>query len=173
MKFIAQGTILSKVACHNEREVRAQATGKPIEEVPLTFGSLRMGVNIIKLDQENITYNIDRRTDEPNIKEQRLILEISYKFDKNGDIIQAHEVIEELEVNKKFELIMDSAFITEKHYLKFLNIGHGETIKSYFIKSWADNIYFLNVPSLQIGTQQITPKEIVKKFSLNKQLVIT
>lgn len=170
MKFIAQGTILSNVACHNEREVRARQLGKPIEEVPLTFGSLRMGVNLIKLD--DTVFNIDRKTNNPNIKEQRLILEISYKFDKQGDIIEAHQVIEELEVNKKYELVMDSGFITEKHYLKFISAGNNKTIKSYFIKSWADNIYFLTEPELQLGAKQITPKEVVKKFSLNEQLVI-
>lgn len=170
MKFIAQGTILSNVACHNEREVRAHNMGVPIEEVPLTFGSLRMGVNIIQI--EDTVYSIDRRINNPNIKEQRLILEISYKFDEHGDIIQAHEVIEELEVNKQFELVMTSAFITNKHYLKFINAGKDRTIKSYFLKSWADHINFLTEPELQIGTELITPKEVIKKFSMDKQLII-
>ena len=174
MKFIAQGTILSKVACHNERQVHAQRLNKPVEEIPLTFGSLRMGVNLIAFyeNDQRVVYNVDRRSTDKDIKEQRLILEISFKYDRDGNVIEAHEVVNELVKGQQFELTMDSAFITKNHYLKFVSGGKGRTIKSYFIKSWADKINFLSTPELQMGTQLITPKQVVQRVSLDKELII-
>jgi len=170
MKFIAQGTILSKVACQNERHVRADLLNKSVDEIPLTFGSLRMGVNLISFD--DVVYHIDRRSNNKDIKEQRLILEISFKYDIDGNVIEAHDVVNELNKGEQFELSMNSAFITKNHYLKFVSGGKGRTIKSYFIKSWADKINFLSTPELQVGTELITPKQVVQKVSLDKELII-
>lgn len=170
MKFIAQGKILSKVDCHNERLVKAERFNKPVEEVPLTYGSLRMGVNLIQI--EDVVYSVDRRSEDKDIKEVRLILEISYKFNKKGEIRNAHSVVDELKVGEVFELHMNSAFLSKDHILKYASVGKGKVIKSYFIKSWADRIDFLSTPELKMGTQLITPKNVLHKVNLNKELII-
>lgn len=176
MKFIAQGTILSKVECHHERKVRAELLNKPLEEVPLTFGSLRMGVNVIALynSNNNISniYNVDKYSNEKDIKEERLILEISFKYNKEGSIIEEHKVVEELIKGEQFELVMDSAFISKKHNLKLINTSSNGIIKSYFMKSWADKINYFTIPELEKATELITPKEMVQKISLDKELII-
>lgn len=170
MKFIAQGKILSKVDCHNERIVKAARFNKSVEEVPLTFGSLRMGVNLIQMD--DTIYTVDRRSNDTDIREVRLILEISYKFNKEGKIKEAHDVINELTVGNPFQLHMDSAFLSKDHLLKYAGAGKGRVVKSYFIKSWADRINFLSTPELKMGSELITPKDVLKRINLNKELII-
>lgn len=170
MKFIAQGKVLSKVDCHIERQKQAERTNTHIDEVPLKYGSVRLGVNLIQF--EGVTYTINRNSIDKDIKEERLILEISYKFDREGNIVPEHEIINEFNIGDNLELNMDSAFISKQHYLKLINVGIGTTIKSYFIKSWANRIDFLNVAEMEGKNNFITPKTIVQKISQDKSLII-
>jgi len=184
MNFIAQGIILSHVACHNERRKAAERLNKPLEEIPLKFGSVRMAVNRIQFLQEgaeeNTTFEIDRSSDDISIREQRLILEISYKFDYRetevgqsyGPIVEEHDIVNELKVNERYLLKMNHSFVNSKHYMKLINPNGNNAIKSYFLKSWADNITFVAPPELLNGEDNITPKGVIQKFNLNKELVI-
>lgn len=170
MEFIAQGKVLSKVDCHIERQKQAERSNTHIDEVPLKYGSVRLGVNLIQF--EGVTYTINRASIDKDIKEERLILEISYKFDSEGNIVSEHEIINEFNIGDNLELDMDSAFISKQHYLKLINVGIGTTIKSYFIKSWANRIDFLNVAEMEGKNNFITPKTIVQKISQDKSLII-
>lgn len=176
--FIAQGIVLSHVACHNERRRASERLNKPIEEIPLMFGSVRMAINKIQLDGQ--VFDIDKSSTVSSIKEQRLILEISYKFDyKNvapgelaGPIIEEHSVVEDMKVNHRYSLHMTDSRVNNKHYMKLINPSAGNAIKSYFLKAWADDINFLDEPSLTSSQLTVSPQEIVKGFNLNPQLVI-
>ena len=170
MKFIAQGTILSKVNCHNERRVHARRLNKSLEEVPLMFGSLRMGVNVICFD--NDSYRIDKTSKAQNISEERLVLEISFKLNPDGTVCDEYDIVNNLVKGGTYELTMEDAFISKHHYLKFISGKANRTIKSYFIKSWADRINLLSTPSLRPGNLTIEPREVVKKVCSDKQLLI-
>lgn len=169
MKFIAQGKVLSKVDCHIERQKQAERTNTSIEDVPLKYGSVRIGINLISFN--NVIHTINRISDSKDIKEERLILEISYKFDAEGNICEEHEIINEINVGDNIELHMNSAFISNQHYLKLINVGFGTTIKSYFVKSWANRIDFLNVAEMEGQNNFITPKEVIQKISKDKTLI--
>ena len=180
-KFVAQGIILSHVACHNERKKTAERLNKSINEIPLKYGSVRMAVNSIQFTSNDSveTYIIDKSIDELNIREQRLILEISYKFDyqnavdiENPIIINDHDVVTELEVGKRYSLHMLSSHVSKKHYMKLINPSCDNTIKSYFLKSWADSISFLSPPELPFTENRITPRNVINKFNLDPQLII-
>lgn len=170
MQFTVQGTVLSKVLCHKERQIQAERRGLSINEVPLKYGSVRIGVNVIKLD--GTVYKINKMTDALNIKEERLILEISYKFDEEGNVIEYHDIVNDLEQYTDVELSMGDAYISKNHYLKLINVGSSSTIKSYFIKSWANKIYFLNSLELKTSDEWIKPKQVVKTMCLDPQLII-
>ena len=58
MEFIAQGKVLSKVDCHIERQKQAERSNTHIDEVPLKYGSVRLGINLIQF--EGVTYTINR-----------------------------------------------------------------------------------------------------------------
>jgi len=174
---------LSRVACQNERRKAAQRFNKPLEEIPLKFGSVRMAVNKIQLTDNNedtTTYRIDKSIKDENIREQRLILEISYKYDYkqansnniNGPIIKDHDVVDELKVGKHYSLYMKHSCVKEKHYMKLINPSQINTIKSYFLKAWANDITFLSPPELPDATQYISPQDVVINFNINPQLVI-
>lgn len=181
-EFIAQGIVLSHVACHNERRRAAERLNKPVEEIPLKFGSVRMAVNRIQLTDGDTTqvYDIDKSSDDPAIKEQRLILEISYKFDYQnvqegsitGPVIEEHDIVNELQINHRYSLHMTDSRVNERHYMKLINPSAGNAIKSYFLKAWADDINFLDEPSLLQTGLSISPKNVVQGFNLNPQLVI-
>lgn len=170
MRFVVEGKVLSKVACHNERRVRAALENIELEEVPLRYGSLRLAVNKIKLD--DVVYNIDKSSSDPLVKEQRLILEISYKFDKEGKILDDHSIIEDLLKGSEYELTMDHSFIRKNHYLKFIPAGNNQTIKSYFLKSWANHIYYVDVCTLNSTTRSISPKAVLINRKVDNSLVI-
>jgi len=182
-KFIAQGIILSHVACHNERRKAADRLGKPLEEIPLKFGSVRMAVNrfqVVSDDNTTTTYEIDKNSSEDNIKEQRLILEISYKFnykeatvgDVTGGVIDDHEIVNELKTNHQYSLHMADCRVNERHYMKLINPSRDGAIKSYFLKAWADDIEFLAPPELNFTSNSMTPRDVIKGFNLNPQLSI-
>ncbi len=170
MRFTIQGKVLSKVECHKEREFEAERKNITIDKVPLKYGSVRIAVNLIKLGQE--VYIINKETNESNVKEERLILEISYKFDNEGNVIEDHDIINDFQVKEELEMIMDDAFVSKNHYLKFINTTSNQVIKSYFLKSWANKIYFLNCVEAMPADGDITPKEVIKQLNLNDQLVI-
>lgn len=170
MRFVVEGKVLSKVACHNERRVRAEQENKSIEEIPLTYGSIRIAVNKIRLNDK--VYNIDKSSEDALVKEQRLILEISYKYDTEGNIIEDHSVVEDLLVGSEYELTMDRSFIRKNHYLKFINAGSNQTIKSYFLKSWANDIYYVDICTLGQTHNIISPKQVLQKRSVDKELII-
>jgi len=171
MKFIAQGIVLSKVACHIERQKQAERTGVLINDVPLKYGSVRLAVNLINLN--NTTSTVTKLSLYPDVKEERLILEISYKFNPDGSIVSQHDIIDQITVGHSLELSMDCAYISKTHYLKLINVGINTTIKSYFIKSWADRIHFLNSPELKPNPHNsITPKLIVQKLCQDSSLII-
>lgn len=169
MEFIAQGKVLSKVDCHIERQKQAERTNTSIDEVPLKYGSVRVGVNLISFNK--VIHTINRTSVDKDIKEERLILEISYKFDAEGNISEEHEIINEMNVGDSIELDMSSAFISSQHYLKLINVGFGTTIKSYFVKSWANRIDFLNVAEMQGQNNFIAPKEVIQKINKDKTLI--
>jgi hypothetical protein len=170
MRFTIQGKVLSKVACHKERQIQADRKGLTLDSVPLKYGAIRVAINVIQLEED--VYLIDKASNDYDIKEERLILEISYKFDKEGNIVKDHDVINDLEINEGVELIMDDAFVAKNHYLKLLTAGPHETIKSYFLKSWANKIYFLNAIAELPASSTIKPKEVIKRLNLDTQLVI-
>lgn len=180
--YIAEGIVLSQVVCHNERYKAAQRFNKSIEEIPLLFGSVRMAINKIELELNGTkkVYEINKYTDNTVIKEQRLILEISYKFNyKNaskenitGGLIEEHEVVEELEIGKYYSLHMSTSHVHHKHFMKLINPSTDKTIKSYFLKSFADQITFLSTPELKSTNLTITPIEVIKQFNRNEDLII-
>jgi hypothetical protein len=170
MRFTVQGKVLSKVECHKERQIQAERRGITLDQIPLKYGSIRVAVNLIKL--KDTVYLIDKTSNDYNIKQERLILEISYKFNTNGNIIDEHNVIDDLSIKEDIELIMDDAFVAKNHYLKFINVGSQTTIKSYFLKSWANKIYFLNSIADLPFDEIIAPREVIKTLNLNKELII-
>lgn len=169
MRFTVQGKVLSKVECHKERQVQAQRKGLQLDSVPLKYGAVRIAVNLIEL--QDTVYLIDKSSKDFSIKEERLILEISYKFDVNGNIISEHDIVNDLEIKDDVELIMEDAYVAKNHYLKLINAGQ-ETIKSYFLKSWANKIYFLNSITELPSNNIIKPKSVIQKLNMNLELVI-
>jgi hypothetical protein len=170
MKFTVQGKILSEVICYIEREKQAAKRNIPLESVPLKYGAIRLAVNLIEL--ENKVHVINKSSKDASIKQERLILEISYKFDKDGKVISDHEIIEELHKGQDVELTLDQGYIAKNHHLKLINTAPNSIVKSYFVKCWADKISFLNVPEMTPENSTITPKEVVTKMSLNPNLII-
>jgi hypothetical protein len=170
MRFLIQGKVLSKVECHLEREAQANRKGITLDSVPLKYGSVRIAVNLINLD--DTAYMIDRKSSDLNIKEDRLILEISYKFDAEGNVAEEHDIINDLHIKDNIELIMEDAYVAKNHYLKLINVGESTTIKSYFLKSWANKIYFLNEVAHIPYEDSITPKAVLQKLNVNQELVI-
>ena len=167
-KITFEGIVLSKVKCNNERKVYAQKVGKKIEEIPIRFGSLRLGVNNIIID--NKLHVIDKMSERENLSEERLLLEISYRYKGNESLIEEHEVIDEIEVGNNYSITINSTFISKNHYSKILPIKNGNIIKSYFIKAWADEIYFIDEVSKKMPTNKITPLEIIKRVAINNVL---
>lgn len=170
MRFTVQGKVLSKVECHKERQIQAERKGLTLDNVPLKYGSVRIAVNLIQLGET--VYLIDKSPRDFSIKEERLILEISYKFDVEGNIISEHDIINDFNIREDIELVMDDAYVAKNHYLKLINVGEYTTIKSYFLKSWANKIYFLNCVAALPFDNTITPKTVVQRLNMNSDLVI-
>ena len=169
--FLAQGIVLSNVACHNERRRTAQRLNKDISEVPLRYGSVRVAINRLQLD--GVLYSIDKSSDDEDIRENRLILEISYKFDEDENIVEEHEIVNDLIVGQEFDLHMNHTFIKKNHLMKVINPGTPNAIRSYFIKSWADHIDFLTPAEVnEEASSSIKPIEVVHTFNVDKSLVL-
>ena len=81
MKFIAQGIILSITPCYNEQYLESKRRRTTIDKVPLRYGSIRLAINSVELD--DIRYRINRKPVNSKFKEERLILEISYKYNRD------------------------------------------------------------------------------------------
>ena len=174
-KFVAQGVVVTKVACNNERRLAAERLGKSIEEVPLKYGSLRLAVNLIKLD--GIPYVISKEPQDNYVKEERLILEISYKFDyentqDTGRIIDKHSIVYNINEGDCLDITMNNAFLVEKHYMKIINPGTDRAIKTYFIKAWADDIESVTHPQLRSSVKRIRPVSVIRGININQSILV-
>ena len=172
-RFTVQGVIVSKVDCNNERRVSADRLGIPMERVPLKYGSLRMGVNLIEV--EGYTYIISKKPRDEGIKEERLILEISYRYDYKNNSLRVtpeHSCVNTLKKGDSVSIEMNHAFVSKNHCVKLINGGTNRAIKSYFMKAWADDIGSIDRATLVGGRNRITPYEVLKSLNMDKQLII-
>lgn len=172
-RTVAQGVIISKIACNNERRMAAKRLNKDISEIPLKFGSMRIAVNLINIAGQ--TFNVSKAPQTEFAKEERLILEISYRFDyKNNstEIIEDHSVVREMNMGDAVELTIDHLFTSKNHVMKVINPVEGEAIRSFFIKTWADRIVFLDAPCMTPGTNVISPIDVVRNVSPTLQLTL-
>lgn len=172
-RFTVQGVIVSKVDCNNERRISAQRLGVPVENVPLKYGSLRMGVNLIEV--EGYTYIISKAPREEGVKEERLILEISYRYDYKNNSLRVtpeHSLVNTLQKGDSVSLVMSHAFLSKDHCVKLVGAGTSRAIKSYFMKAWADDIVSVDGPTLAGGRNRITPYEVLKSLNTDKNLII-
>lgn len=176
IRFTVQGTVLSKVPCEIERHRRAEQLGVPVEEIPLTYGSTRIGVNYIKL--ENTVYCL-QRFNSTEVDEERYILEISYRYDlniKDGiTLLPEHNLVHSLEEGKLIDISMSSTYTNKKHNTKLVRPRPGYVIKSYFTKAWADSIVEVTEPNI-IPTENITFDKLFSKLSSalnNRELVFS
>lgn len=171
--FIVQGVVVSKVACNNERVIRAEREGKRLEDVPLRYGSLRMAVNLIQLD--GIPYLINRKAQEKGIKEERLILEISYRFDyekelQTGVIIDEHSIIYNINQGDYLEIEMSHGFVVKNHYMSIINPSSTKPVKTYFLKAWADDIVRMSNPVVKPRGKKIRPVSVIRCMNIDQTL---
>ena len=171
--FIIQGVIVSKVACNHERIIRAKRENKELEDVPLRYGSLRMVVNLIQLD--GISYLINRKPQEKGIKEERLILEISYRFDYKKElqlarIIDEHSIIYNMNQDDYLEIELSHGFIVKNHYMTIINPGTKKPIKTYFLKAWANDIVNVSDPVIKPQGKKIRPVSVIRCMNVDQTL---
>ena len=162
-EFKIQGTVLSKVPCQKERRVRAELENKSVEEIPLTYGSIRIGINIVQVD--NITYGLERFSSE-KYDEERFILEISYRYDietKDGSLIKEHEIINKINQGDILDITLDNMFTKKKHNRKIIK-SPNKIMKCYFTKTWADSIIAVESARM-ITPRKVAVEEIFSKIS--------
>jgi hypothetical protein len=131
--------------------------------------SIRLAVN--KIELEGTTYNIDKASSSPEIKEQRLILEISYRY-KDNEIVEEHDVVNDINVGNSYSITLDKSYVHKNHIMKLIPGGNNTVIKSYFFKAWANYIYFLDEPSLPDTTESIEPLRVLKNQNMDKNLIL-
>lgn len=174
-EFTIQGTVLSKVPCENQRLTRARELNKDVSEIPLTYGSVRIGVNILRV--ENTTYSLQKYNSK-EYDEERYILEISYKYNteiNDGKTLQEnHTIINSINEGKTVILTMDNTFTSKKHNVKLIRPRPGYVIKSYFTKAWAESIIKLNGTNL-IPSQNLDVSQCFSKIEnvLNRELTFS
>lgn len=174
-EFTIQGTVLSKVPCEIERQRRAQEQNVPVETIPLTYGSIRIGVNIIRIDDSNYRVN---RFDTEEFDEERFILEISYRYNlelQDGNVVDAHKVVDTINTGDILDITLDNTYTTRKHNIKIIRTGPGgKCIKSYFTKAWADSI-IKSKRSSMLASKKISVTQCFSKLgeALNRTLVFS
>lgn len=151
------GTFLSNVQCTTEREVRAKRCNVPLEQCHVKYGCILFAVNNIEIGSQR--YSIDRNTD--RAFEERLVLELGYQLQPNGNYIQSHKHITALQHQPYCELTLNRApYLKENHVFRVKG-----NIKTYFIKIWANNVIDL-VPSASTARKKLlTPKVAVRKLT--------
>lgn len=155
-----QGIILTKIKCEHEQVVRAERENK--ESVPLLYGSLHIGV--LALTMNNTFYKIKKESDNENISELRLMLEVSFKY-KDGDIIKQHQIINELKTLEAKKLKLNNVYLRKDHICKTHVDNNGRRINTYFVKVWADELqYDYSKPKTK---RRITPPDVLKEFNFN------
>lgn len=177
-----KGIVLSKIDCLLERQMQAARLKKETKEVPLKYGSMRVGVNLIQFEEDNNIYQINKESLD-FVKEERIILEISYKYNEYGQIVDEHDVVRHMHNKMPILLNVEHSYVSPKHYVKFINMGTSQTIKSYFIKCWADKVVinkeleekrlFNSLRSDNCDTYKfIRCKDVINNLKKDKELII-
>lgn len=172
-----QGVVVSKIPCHKERYVRAKRENKNIEEVPLRYGSVRMMVNLVKLNGK--VFYINRKpTNKKEVQEERLVLEIGYRYDyKNYPdqevISKDYEVINNINVDDYSEIEISHNFISKNHNMTLINAGSNKVVRTYFLKCWADDIIKVSQPVLKGNNKKkIKPISVLRNYVKDKELIL-
>ena len=171
-EFTIQGTVLSKVPCQLERQKRAELKGKEVTEIPLTYGSVRIGVNNIKIGD---TVYAVQRYNSIEVDEERFIVEISYRYDlkiNDGEtVVEEHSLINSINAKDILDITLDNTFTKDKHSVKLIRPRPGYVIKSYFTKAWGESIIEVNNPVIT-PTKNIEMRDCFNKLSsiLNREL---
>ena len=170
--FTIQGTVLSKVPCQLERHRRANNLGVDVKDIPLTYGSVRIGVNYIKLGD---TVYCLQRYESKEVDEERFIIEISYRYDLEINdgitLVEEHSIINKINQGDLLNLTLNNTFTKSKHNVKLIRPRVGYCVKSYFTKAWAESILEVSKPTL-IPTDNLEVKKVFSKLSqiLNREL---
>jgi hypothetical protein len=171
MRITLQGKVITNIACKRERELYAERNGKSLEEVPIKYGSARISINKVRIDSKGEeVYWVNKISESPDIREVRLLLEISYRFDSALNIVPEHDVMEMLEVGQSYDLILSELNVSPKHHKKLLVLPGRKPILTYFVKTWADCIEFVDLPTLQAGSHSLSPS-LISQYSSNFSLV--